>query len=417
MNTNVGQLGDRTITLFTYDEAQNLNSSDCILYNLVGSIEVKGVSFENNAMKLHVSNVAAAGSSSNAAGAAIDLASNMVLTVNKLANDSSFTASSQTRGKQLRTIRRLMRENPKDQFDAIALGLAETDPFVKFKGDYKIWMMPYLTTLRNSGNGAPQDGSNEKYYGVLIGGSHFVKDWNTNLIFTLGFGLSKTNLNQSSLSGASGKNILLGISAIKKIWEDLELTSSLYSVLDFKKQTRYAAPDLYQRYLAESRYKTKTVSSINELGYVFKLNQGWSLKPNIGLQLGLSHRSRFKETNIPETFSQRFKIAVDRSGELYSGLGVRKKWITGDYETKLTLSYQIGQKSGNNTQTNNIYFGGLGTPLRNRAKKPGRTTHYINFYGSVYNNADKWKIIPSFSSTLQKRQTAMNYSLKFEYRF
>ncbi len=133
--------------------------------------------------------------------------------------------------------------------------------------------------------------------------------------------------------------------------------------------------------------------------------------------MGIDHRSGFTETNIPYAFAQRFKTKVDRSGEIYGGLGVRKNWRHNDLDTKLTLSYQIGQKSGNNRSSNTVYAGVSNQGTTISSQKAGRTAHYINVYGSVLNNKEHWKVVPSVSATLQKRQTTMNYSVKFEYRF
>jgi hypothetical protein len=58
--------------------------------------------------------------------------------------------------------------------DAMLTALAEEDiKVVKFQGNSRGWVLPYVSHFKNSGDGTYLSGSKEKYYGVMWGGSHF----------------------------------------------------------------------------------------------------------------------------------------------------------------------------------------------------------------------------------------------------
>jgi hypothetical protein len=246
---------------------------------------------------------------------------------------------------------------------------------------------------------------------------YYIKAADVNIVGILGFGLSRTDLERSIYSNVTGKNLTMGIMLKKNIWGNLEYGTSMFNIMSFKKQTRLSQPDSYQTYLAKSTYRTQNTSLINEIGYVFKIQNGYSFKPSLGLQLSLDRRSGFSEKNLPDRYAQVYKAKIGRSGEIYGGLGVRKKWRFDNYEGKVTAVYQIGQKSGNNRSSETLYTAGSQNSATISSQKAGRTAHYINLYGSILNNKDHWKVSPSVTATLQKRQTSMSYAVKLEYRF
>jgi hypothetical protein len=85
---------------------------------------------------------------------------------------NSFAPSTAARLARFKKMRKAFQENPRDRVEASLKALADEDSFVKFKGDYKIWLSPYFTTLKNTGGGGYRDGFDEKYYGMIFGASH-----------------------------------------------------------------------------------------------------------------------------------------------------------------------------------------------------------------------------------------------------
>lgn len=216
-----------------------------------------------------------------------------------------------------------LKENPHTPFETTIETLLKEDsqPFVKFKGDYRVYAVPYMTVVRNSGAGGYKDGFSEKYYGMLFGTSHYLKKYKTNLHLLMGVGASKTQMERNAKSQTTGKNVLMGVSLTKTLWDRLEWDSSLHA-MGFKKiQYRQGNPDPYTQYLAKARYYSYAFSFQNELGYVLKLKKGFSLKPSIGVQIGFSRRSKFSEENAGN-FAQSYRPSIERGGRTLYRVGL-----------------------------------------------------------------------------------------------
>lgn len=247
-----------------------------------------------------------------------------------------------------------------------------------------------------------------------MGASRFIHGWKTGLSVVLGFGSIQQQMAAKAGSRSQGKQFLAGITANRKIFHHYEWISSLYGVMTKRNQQRQGNPSPTQSYLAVSGFKSYLLSLQNELGRVFKLPQGFSLRPAVGVQMGLTHREAFQERNAG-TFAQSYKAKTGKSGEVYTGLGLRKKWEGERFEGKITTSYDIGQKSGNGKTRTDVSAGNQ--TLSVSSNTPGRLTQYLNVYGSLLDKQSNWKMIPSVTLTLQRGQRSTTASLKFERRF
>jgi hypothetical protein len=108
---------------------------------------------------------------------------------------------------------------------------------------------------------------------------------------------------------------------------------------------------------------------------------------------------------------------VTRDGEIYGGMGIRKQWNSDQYEGKLTLKYEIGQKSGNGKSSSTVYSDATPQGMNSTGNKPGKFTHYINLYGSLLDMKHNIKLVPGVSVTLQKGQNSVAGTIKIEHRF
>ncbi|MES2252159.1 MAG: autotransporter domain-containing protein [Pseudomonadota bacterium] len=179
---------------------------------------------------------------------------------------------------------------------------------------------------------------------------------------------------------------------------------------------RLRNPTPTQSYIAYSRYNTYSVAFKNELGPIFKLSNGYSIKPDVGLQLNGSKQTKLNEQNAG-IYAQNYKASTAQDGEIYGGIGVRKQWKGETYEGKITLKYEVGQKSGNGKSSTTIYTAIMPSGVSSTSTKPGLFAHYINLYGSLLNMESNWKFVPGVTVTLQKGQRSVSGTLKFEHRF
>jgi hypothetical protein len=108
---------------------------------------------------------------------------------------------------------------------------------------------------------------------------------------------------------------------------------------------------------------------------------------------------------------------IRKSGELFTGIGFRKKWTNENYEGKITLAYEVGQKSGNGKSKSTIYGSFAPNGINTSSNTAGKTTQYLHLYGSILDLKNNFKFIPSVNASIQKRQKSISVSLKLEYRF
>lgn len=325
-------------------------------------------------------------------------------------------------------LREAMRQNPNKPWENFVYALSENNAgpqVLKFKGDYRLWASPYSIYTRNTGSAGVGTGFTEKDYGMLVGASRYIGSLQASVSGVVGFGLINQQMAVKANNKTDGKQFLLGLTANKKIFEAYEWISSLYGVTTTRHQKRQGDPDGasgQRHYMAKSDYRTYLLSLQNELGRVFKLQDNWSFRPLVGLQVAANRRTAFSEMlysiqgNIdPTVYAQKYRAKTNYTGEAYTGMGVRKKWDDDKYEGKVTCSYEVGQKSGNGKARTDVAAGNQSLSISSNT--PGRFTQYINVYGSLLSKQSNWKFIPSATVTLQRGQRSLTSSMKAEYRF
>jgi len=363
------------------------------------------------------------GSLSDAASTITAVAANLQGAASKA--EKAFQATRYQKQRNQRALRHILQQRggtATDKLSNVMMHLAQNQDSVminKFKGNYRVWLTPYFHAASSKGNRSALSGFNERYYGMMLGGSHYLKDLDVNLRATLGLGLSHRDNKRHKLNNSNGKHAIFGLSSVYNYIKGGEITSSLFSMYGTKNQSRFAQPDPNQHYLAKAKVSTLGFSWMNDINYVHKLDEQHSVRPSVGLYLGWSRRKGFSETNIPTQYAQKYKAAIDKSGEAYTGLGYRYKFAaTNAVESKMTAVYEVGYKSGNGRSTSS--FSSVAQPNAEaviRGKGAGRVTHYLNLYGSVLNKENNWKVAPGVTAALQAKQRSLTTTLKVEYRF
>jgi hypothetical protein len=304
-----------------------------------------------------------------------------------------------------------------DSFENLLTALSEegdSNKFVKITGDYRVFAAPYTTYTRNNGNAL--NGSSSKYYGMVMGLTHLVKSIDTNFFFTAVVGASKTQMNRSVNSYITSKNTTLGISARKTFIKHLDVDSGLNLTAVRNEQWRQGNPTPNTSYIAKSKFNTYAAAWRNETGYIFKLPNKQSLKPNIGLQLNGTKQTAINERDAG-IYAQSYKSKTGMNGELYGGLGYRKEWKNERFEGKLTGKYEIGRKSGNGKVRTTVYTASTPDGLSTTSTGPDLITHYVSVYGSILDMKTNWKIVPGVTASFQKHQKSGTFVIKLERRF
>lgn len=363
------------------------------------------------------------GALSDAAGGIGNVMANMQDAASE--SERSFQTTRYQKHRNQRALRNILQQRGStatDKLSNVMMHLAQnqdTSMITKFKGNYRVWLTPYFHAVSSKGNRSAISGFKERYYGMMFGGSHYLKDLGLNVRVTLGLGLSNRENKRHKLNNSNGKHGILGLSGVYNYVKGGEITSSLYSMYATKNQSRYAQPDPNQSYLAKAKVSTFGLSWMNEINYVHKFDEQNSVRPNLGLYLGWSRRAGFSESNVPSTYAQKYKKAIDKSGEAYTGLGYRYKFAsTNTIESKVTGVYEVGYKAGNGRSSSS--FSSVAQPNVEaliKGKGAGRVTHYLNLYGSVLNKENNWKVVPGITAALQAKQASVTATVKVEYRF
>ncbi len=417
-----------TFTLFTVD-AFTGDASNISIVNNAPFVEVISANGGSNAVsvsadgKVTVNLVPVATTSDSttisAVTGAVDATFINAIQAMEIADSSGggFAPTSAITARNIAYMKRTFRENSKNSFEAVVMALSALDsPIVKSKGDYRVCLAPYAVRIRNSGI-ASASGFTEKTFGFILGGSHYFKSLNTNLMFLMGMGASKTQQDVAAASKTNGKSLILGMVATKEIWnKTVDIISSLYGIITKNRQARQGNPSPTQSYVALSRYNTKSLSWQNEAGYIVKFQDGYSIRPKIGLQFLGTYRSAFSEQDAG-VFAQKYKNRYQYSGEIFTGFGFRRKWNSNRYEGKVTLSYDIGRLSGGRKSSVMVYADSAPSGVSFSQTKPGLTVQYISLNGSILDKENNWKIAPGASYSFQQGQRSLAGTLKFEYRW
>ena len=345
-----------------------------------------------------------------ALGAANELLPGLQTSIANL--ESSFAPTAYQQAKVRADMKRIMYENPRDPGEALITALAQerSGTVVKIRGSWRVFAAPFASEIRNNGLGGYMAGIKEKFYGILMGGSHYFKKSGVTLLGMIGLGASKTQQDRSVNSFSNGKNVMLGVNA-RKIFVDpwkinWDAESNLSGIGVRSVQQREGNPTPTMRYIAHSRYNTYALALRTEVGPIFKLSHGFSIKPDIGTQLNGSKRTKINKQNAG-IYAQNYKSSISRHGEVYGGGGVRKQWKGEIYEGKLTIKYEVGMKSGNGKSNTTVYTETLPEGFTSSSITPGRFTQYINIYGSLLNMKNNWKVVPGITITLQKGQRSI----------
>ena len=132
---------------------------------------------------------------------------------------------------------------------------------------------------------------------------------------------------------------------------------------------------------------------------------------------GRCARSKFQETGVLTHFAQKFKTHISRGGEVFTGLGVRKKWTGDAFDGALTGIYEVGMKSGNGkTRVQAATVARPNAVINLSGETPGKVTHYLSLLGAV-EQKNSWKVIPSVTGTFQNNQNSFMFALKVEKTF
>jgi hypothetical protein len=346
----------------------------------------------------------------------VDVAGDLVrnLQGNDTALAVGFTSNTYSRQQTTNKMKRAFIEHRESPFEAAinAFSQAQTPLVGKFKGDWRVWVSPYVIHTRNTVS--PSSGFTANNYGILVGCGHYFSSIGTSISASIGVGLTKSKKDTKANSKSKSTNLILGLTATK-IFQGTEVISSLYTIVTKNAQTRQHDPSPSQHYTATAHYYSGMLSWDNEIGRVFKFQNNFSIRPNIGLQLVNTYRQAFREENDP--LRQIYHRRVRFYGEVYAGVGFRQKWDGLRYEGKITLSYEIGRVSGKGKSSITVYADSVPQGVNFSGKTPGRTVHYFTLYGSVLDKECHWKIKPGLTYTLQTGQHSLSGTINLEYRW
>jgi autotransporter-associated beta strand protein len=265
-------------TLFTFDNFTGDPSQITLINNnslieVTGEAGTSGITFNGNNATINVASAASAHNPVDVEIIQSPIDIPMTIATAEIAYQFAPTPYQKAEA-GARIQKALQQQRGGDSYENLLTALSEggdMTKFVKVKGKYRIFAAPYTTVTRNNGNGNLLNGSSSKYYGMIMGLTHYVKSIDTNFFFTLVAGASKTQKNRSVNSYTNSKNATLGVNARKTFIKHLDCDSGINLTVVKSNQWRQGNPTPSTGYIAKSNFNTYSASWRNETGYIFGL--------------------------------------------------------------------------------------------------------------------------------------------------
>jgi hypothetical protein len=167
--------------------------------------------------------------------------------------------------------------------------------------------------------------------------------------------------------------------------------------------------------------KNKMYTNVVDIStsYKFRLNETWSVRPNIGHTYITNKTTDYVEKTQSGVSGNLISVPNTDSKQVYAGIGVRASLNEGKRKLRLTAVYEIGKNYDTKSPKVKILNTSLpsnGVNTINGSPSRGYS-NYFNINASLLDEETNLKGVLSYSTILQRGSTNHTFMLKTEYRF
>lgn len=310
------------------------------------------------------------------------------------------------------------RETPnKNELQNLAQKLNEDGPIEVSNDQSRIWMEPFYVTARTKKIGAVS-GLADKNMGVLLGGqvASLANGWVVGVYMGSSTGGAQMDNDKRNKIKQAHKFVSLYHSTTLKSGWRYDL------IAQYKPSTQSIDRLTAAGLVANGKRKSVAMHYNAETSYLIKLNNGFSIRPDLGLSLTQEKIKAFDETG-GGALNNHYDATSSKSCEVYGGIGIRHQWKEAGKEEnkqdkcvyKITAVYELGRELKYKGLPIHQTVISTGKKSQSEVPSTGNISHYLTFYGSMQINDIKF--LASYILTLKQYRTKHNFGLKAEWRF
>lgn len=307
-------------------------------------------------------------------------------------------------------------QNQQDIATSLLQAAVKKGPVVVATNQYRLWAAPYYAH-GNTDAYKDQPSVRDHHEGFIIGAEKRSLKRKWTIGFMSGFGLGNNTFPQTVNTNTADKDMFFGVYHSLGFFNHARYDIVVNSIFSHHQGQRSGKINAQNSYLALSTYNSHTLSANLETSYQFKLKYNSSIRPSLGFTLARNVRDRYQERNAGLN-NRTFAKQTTSTQEVYGGIGLRRQWIKGNYDIKMTALWEHGYELGSDITQQTLYtVNGPKNGYLITQVGQGRHTNYLTAYSSVLNTKTHLKFLVGYSGSIQKHRTVHSLTLKAEYRF
>ena len=307
----------------------------------------------------------------------------------------------------------------KDRLHAVLHALQENGPISFEQNQHRIWFSPY-TNVGRTDAAADQAGNHRWTVGSLAGYEYRNVARKRLIGLILGGSTGLQTVTGTPESWTRSKSLNTGVYAGTDLFEHARVETIGLWIHNTMKKQRSGKDATKGAYLATSKIKQDTLVGDVSASYLFKLNDNWSVRPNIGNTFFYTTTDKATETNTPAPIN----TAASRSqtSQCYCGIGGRYSWETSKLVYRITSVFEIGReyyKKGTPIKTTIFDSDGILPPqvFSTSGVTKKITTKYLTINGTILDEEEGLKHVLCYSGQFTNGSRTHSFMLKFEKRF
>lgn len=229
----------------------------------------------------------------------------------------------------------------KDRLLAVLHALQENGPMSFEQNQHRLWFSPY-TTMGSTDATASQTGNHRWTVGALVGYEYRNVAHKRLVGLILGGSTGLQTVTGSPESWTRSKSLTTGIYAGSNVYEHARVESIGLWIINSLKKQRSGNDAKKGAYHAISKIKQDTLVGDVSASYLFKLDEHWSVRPNIGNTFFYTTMGSSTETNAP--FPINTAASSSQVSQGYCGIGGRYQWENNKLVYRITSVFEIGRE-------------------------------------------------------------------------
>lgn len=308
---------------------------------------------------------------------------------------------------------------PKDRLLAVLHALQENGPMSFGQNQHRVWLSPY-TTMGRTDNTAGQAGNHRWTVGALVGYEYRNVAPKSLVGLILGGSTGLQTVTGTPESWTRSKGLTTGLYAGSNLTEEVRVEAIGLWIHNAMKKQRAGNDARKGTYHAISKIKQDTLVGDVSTSYLVKLNENWSVRPNIGNTFFSTSTGSSKEKNTPSPINT--AASNSQVSQMYCGIGGRYQWESNKLVYRLTTVFEVGReyyKRGTPIKTTTFDSTGRLPPqsFSTNGDTKKVTTKYLTINGVILDEEEGLKHILCYSGQFLNGSRTHSFTLKVEKRF